>query len=97
LTTLTVTEARKNLTRWLLAAARGDDVTIISGADIIALRKVEVEPTDYAWREYGVTTEEVARYEQGAVAEHRRLQESGTLEYLSADDLRRKREEAARD
>lgn len=94
--TLTVTEARKNLTRWLQAAARGDDVAIISGADIIALRKVEVEPTDYAWREYGVTAEEVARYEQGAVAEHRRIQVSGKLEYLSAKDLRRQREETAR-
>jgi len=95
--TLTVTEARKNLTRWLQAAAHGEDIAIISGADIIALRKVEVKPIDRAWREYGVTTEEVARYEQGAIAEHRRLQEAGKIEYFTAEDLRRKHEETARD
>lgn len=43
--TLTITEAKKNLGRWLVAAASGDDVGIILGADIIALRKVEVEST----------------------------------------------------
>jgi hypothetical protein len=41
--TLTITDAKKNLGRWLNAAARGEDSGIISGADIIALRKVEVE------------------------------------------------------
>ena len=56
-----------------------------------------MEPTEYGWREYGVPAEEVARYEQTAIAEHQRLQEAGKLEYLTADDLRRKREETARD
>ena len=56
-----------------------------------------MEPTEYGWREYGVPAEEVARYEQTASAEHQRLQEAGKLEYLTADDLRRKREETARD
>src|SRR5205807_10017172 len=78
--TLTITDARKNLGKWLQAAAQGEDIGIVSGADIIALRKVEVEPTDYAWREYSVTAEEVARYEQGAVAEHERLRKAGELE-----------------
>ena len=50
--TLTITDAKKNLSRWLDAAARGQDVGIIRGADIIALRRVEVESTDYAQREY---------------------------------------------
>ena len=51
--TLTITDAKKNLSRWLDAAARGEDIGIIRGADIIALRRVEVESTDYAQREYG--------------------------------------------
>ncbi|NGZ11339.1 MAG: hypothetical protein CV088_18530 [Nitrospira sp. LK70] len=58
--TLTITAARKNLSRWLAAASRCEDVGIICGADIIALRKVEVESTDYAQREYGATPEQVA-------------------------------------
>jgi antitoxin (DNA-binding transcriptional repressor) of toxin-antitoxin stability system len=95
--TLTITEAKKNLGRWLQAAAQGHDVAIISGADIIALRKVEVESTDYAWREYGVTSDEVTRYEKAAATEHQRLLEDGQIEPLTLEDLRRKREEAIRD
>jgi antitoxin (DNA-binding transcriptional repressor) of toxin-antitoxin stability system len=59
--TLTITDAKKNLGQWLAAAARGEDIGIVSGANIIALRKVEVESTDYAQREYGLTKEELSR------------------------------------
>src|SRR5262245_64836072 len=38
--TLTITDAKKNLGRWLVAASRGEDVGIVCGADIIALSKV---------------------------------------------------------
>ncbi len=65
--TLTITEARKNLSRWLVAASKGEDIGIISGADIIALRKVTVESTDYAQREYGATSEQVAALEKSRV------------------------------
>ena len=41
--TLTITEARKNLGALLKAAGRGEEVAILSGSDVIALRKVEVE------------------------------------------------------
>jgi antitoxin (DNA-binding transcriptional repressor) of toxin-antitoxin stability system len=58
--TLTITDAKKNLSRWLTAAAKGEDIGIVCGADIIALRKVEVEAIDYAQREYGATPEQVA-------------------------------------
>ena len=51
--TLTITDA-KNFGRWLAAAARGEDIGIVCGSNIVALRKVEVESTDYAqagiWR-----------------------------------------------
>jgi antitoxin (DNA-binding transcriptional repressor) of toxin-antitoxin stability system len=70
--TLTITEARKNLGRWLGAAVRGEDIGIISGADIIALRKVEVEAVEeysYAMREYGVTRKELDRFGK-AVDQH---------------------------
>ena len=49
--TLTITDAKKNLGRWLVAAAKGEDIGIICGADVIALRKVNVQSTDYAQRE----------------------------------------------
>src|SRR5438552_1550942 len=77
--TLTITDAKKNLGRWLAAAAKGEDIGIIAGADIIALRKVEIESTDYAQREYGVTPEQVRTADEATDARYRRLKRSGKL------------------
>jgi antitoxin (DNA-binding transcriptional repressor) of toxin-antitoxin stability system len=56
MTTLTATEARKNLSHWLRAAKRGEEIGIVFGADVFALRPVSIQAADYAQREYGVTT-----------------------------------------
>jgi len=87
--TLTITDARKNLSRWLDAAARGEDIGIIRGADIIALRKVEVEATDYAQREYEVTPEQLARFERATEKEYQRLKRQGKLVRLTPELLRK--------
>lgn len=86
--TLTITEAKKNLSRWLVAASRGQDVGIICGADIIALRKVEVESTDYAQREYGATPEQVARLDKATDKRYRQLKRSEKLVTVTAVQLR---------
>jgi antitoxin (DNA-binding transcriptional repressor) of toxin-antitoxin stability system len=69
--TLTITDAKKNLGAWLKAAGRGEEVAILCGADVIALRKVEIEAVDcsYASAEYGVTPQELERFER-AVDQH---------------------------
>jgi antitoxin (DNA-binding transcriptional repressor) of toxin-antitoxin stability system len=95
MTTLTITDAKKNLTKWLQAAARGEDVGIISGADVIALRKVQVESTDYAWREYGVTQKELEAYEKRVDARFKRLKKSGRLKTMKPADVRREIEKAS--
>jgi len=87
--TLTITDAKKNLGHWLAAAARGEDVGIVSGADIIALRKVQVESADYAQREYGVTADQVTSLEEATDRRYRRLKRSGKLVSLSAAQLRK--------
>jgi len=87
--TLTITNAKKNLGRWLAAAARGDDIGIVCGADIIALRRVEVQSTDYAQREYGATPEQVAALDKATDRRYRRLRRSGKLVTVTADQLRK--------
>jgi antitoxin (DNA-binding transcriptional repressor) of toxin-antitoxin stability system len=87
--TLTITDAKKNLSRWLVAAAHGEDIGIICGADIIALRKVEVESTDYAQREYGVTSQQVAALEKATDKRYRTLKRSGKLVTTTAEQLRK--------
>jgi antitoxin (DNA-binding transcriptional repressor) of toxin-antitoxin stability system len=86
--TLTVTDAKKNLSRWLDAAAHGEDIGIICGADIIALRRVEVESTDYAQREYAATPEQVAAFADATDKRYRRLKRSGKLVTITPDRLR---------
>src|SRR5215471_18823418 len=86
--TLTITDASKNLSRWLDAAARGQDIGIIRGAEIIALRKVSVESTDYAQREYAATREQVDALAAATEKRYRRLKRTGKLVTVSAEGLR---------
>ena len=90
--TLSPTTARSNLTFWLKAAARGEDVGILYGDQVIALRPVTVESTDYALREYGASEAQVNRLSLQA---HEEIQENriagslktftGNIEDLMAD------------
>ena len=86
--TLTITDAKKNLGRWLAAAARGEDIGIICGADIVALRKVNVESTDYAQREYDATPDQVGTLEKATEQRYRKLKRSKKLVSVSAKELR---------
>ena len=86
--TLTITEAKRNLGRWLTAAASGEDIGIVAGADIIALRKVEVESTDYAQREYGADEDQVQRLDKATDARYRRLKRAGKMVTTTAHELR---------
>jgi hypothetical protein len=87
--TLTITDAKKNLGRWLEAAARGEDIGIVCGANIVALRKVDVESTDYAQREYGVAPEQVAALERATERRYQRLKRSKKLSSITAQELRK--------
>jgi antitoxin (DNA-binding transcriptional repressor) of toxin-antitoxin stability system len=62
MTTLSPTKARANLTHWLKRAAEGEDVGILCGDQVIALRPVNVVSDDYAAREYGVSETELAAF-----------------------------------
>ena len=87
--TLTITDAKKNLSRWLIAAARGEDIGIVCGADIIALRRVAVESTDYAQSEYGATPDEVETLEEATGRRYEKLYDSKKLVPVTAEQLRK--------
>lgn len=89
--TLTITEARKNLGQWLTAAVHGEDIGIISGADIVALRKVEVEAVGeyaYAIREYGAEPDELDRFGKAVDRHIARERLAGRLIKLTPRQLR---------
>jgi len=62
--TLSIDQARANLSDLLEKAKNGEDIGIMCGDQIVALRPVTVSSDDYAWREYGVTPEEMERFEK---------------------------------
>lgn len=87
--TLTITAAKKNLGRWLATAARGEDIGIVCGANIVALRKVEVESSDYAQREYGATPQQVAALDKATERRYSRLKRGNKLTTITAEELRK--------
>jgi len=59
--TLTITRARQNLGAWLARAAEGEEIGIVCGAQVIALRPVPIHASDYAEQEYRLTKAELAQ------------------------------------
>ena len=94
--TLTITDAKKNLSRVLQAAAKGEDIGIVSGADIIALRKVGVYSDDYAQREYGVTPEQVETFDRFVEKRYLAAKRKGKLIELTPAELKERVEKTAR-
>ena len=85
MTTLTITKARANLSELLEKAKKGDDIGIVSGDQIIALRPVTVSSDDYAWREYGVTPAALRRFEKRMEREIGRERKRGKLKRFSGN------------
>jgi len=85
MTTLSPTQARSNLTAWLKKAASGEDIGILFGDQVIALRPVEVESTDYPWTEYGLTAKEMKRIAKNLHAEGEENRREGKSRTYTGD------------
>ena len=83
--TLTVTAARAQLGHWLARAVRGEEIGVVVGAQIVALRPVPIQAADYLETEYGLTAAEAERAIATMKAETRRAKNAGTL--LTLDEL----------
>lgn len=57
--TLSVTSARKNLGSWVQKAVEGEEVGILMGNHVVALRPVEVVSKEYAEREYQLAPDDL--------------------------------------
>ncbi len=85
MTTLSPTQARTNLSSLLKRAAKGEDIGILHGDQVIALRPVTVHSDDYALREYGVTEEELDRFVKRVNKRIARERKAGTIKLYSGD------------
>jgi antitoxin (DNA-binding transcriptional repressor) of toxin-antitoxin stability system len=77
--TLTVTKARAKLGHWMRRAAQGEDIGIIVGAQVIALRPVPITAADCMETEYGLTKTEADRAAASIRAETLRERAAGRL------------------
>lgn len=85
MTTLSPTQARTNLSSLLKRAAKGEDIGILHGGQVIALRPVTVHSDDYALREYGVTEKELDRFVQRTRQQIARDRKAGKMKVFSGD------------
>ena len=74
--TLSPTEARANMTRWLDQAIAGQSIGITHKGRIIKLQPVPVTE-DWAAEEYGMTSEELDRAAEALVKAGNEVLESG--------------------
>lgn len=85
MTTLTISKARANLSELLEKAKKGEDIGILSGDQIVALRPVTVSSDDYAWREYGMSSEQMKRFEKRMEREIKGERKRGTMKRFSGN------------
>ncbi len=85
MTTLTISKARANLSELLEKAKQGEDIGIVSGDQIVALRPVTVSSDDYAWREYDVTPEQMAQFEKRMEREIKGARKHGRVKRFSGN------------
>ncbi len=85
MTTLSPTQARMNLSSLLKRAAKGEDIGILHGGQVIALRPVTIHSDDYALREYGVTEKELDRFVKRMDKQIARERKAGTMKRYSGD------------
>lgn len=85
MTTLSPTQARANLSSLLKRAAKGEDIGILHGDQVIALRPVTVHSDDYAPHEYGVTEKELDRFVRRMDKQIARERKAGSVKRYSGD------------
>ena len=85
--TLSITEARANLSAVLERAKKGEDIGIISGNKIIHLKPVEVVPWEesYLYQEYGVAPDEWDRFRKNQDKKREDAKHKGGLKYFSGN------------
>jgi antitoxin (DNA-binding transcriptional repressor) of toxin-antitoxin stability system len=85
MTTLSPTQARVNLSSLLKRAARGEDIGILHGDQVIALRPVTIHADDYALREYGVEEQDLDRFVKRADRQINREHKTGKIKKYSGN------------
>ena len=85
MTTLTITQARKNLSGWLRRAKAGEEIGIVDRGQVFALRPVSVTATDYMENEYDLSSEDATQIAANILSDSIRAEKQGG--YVSLDNI----------
>jgi len=85
MTTITPTQARVNLSSVLRRALKGDDIGIVVGGQVVALRPVEILSRDYAEREYGLTAAQMKTVAKKLHAKAQKARRAGKSKVFNGD------------
>jgi antitoxin (DNA-binding transcriptional repressor) of toxin-antitoxin stability system len=85
MTTITPTQARVNLSSVLRRALKGDDIGIVVGGQVVALRPVEVLSRDYAEREYGLNRAQMKTVAKKLHAKAKKSRGAGKAKVFKGD------------
>ncbi len=85
MTTLTVTQARKNLSGWIRRAKAGEEIGIIDGDQVFALRPVTVTAFDNMEAEYGFSSAEADKIAGNMLRDSIKAEKTGS--YVSLESL----------
>ena len=85
MTTLSIIQARRNLTGWLKKAASGEEIGIRYGGKVFVLHPIEEEDTSYAEKEYGVTKTELKRFAERMDAKIKKNIKAGNFREYHGD------------
>ena len=85
MTTITPTQARVNLSSVLRRALKGDDIGIVVGGQVVALRPVEILSRDYAECEYGLTAAQMKVVARKLHAKAKKARRAGKSRVFKGD------------
>jgi hypothetical protein len=85
MTTITPTQARVNLSSVLRRALEGDDIGIVVGGRVVALRPVEILSRDYAELEYGIKPAEMKIIAKKLHAKVKKARRAGKFKVFEGD------------
>jgi antitoxin (DNA-binding transcriptional repressor) of toxin-antitoxin stability system len=80
---VTAAEARKNLNHLLKSAKLGEDIGIVYGDHVIALRLVFIQAQDYCQAEYGASPAQMAAFTRRMNVELNSKRRTGSLQLFT--------------
>lgn len=83
--TLSITEGRQNLSRWVKRALQGEAVGFLLDGRVVVLRPVDVHSADYVLQEYGASQQQAEGAFKAVRADVRKARAAGATKPFAGE------------